>query len=355
MKNIKIYLVFSVILMFRSAHSQNLSSDRASMQMIDAAQQFLAAFNDEQKEKIIQKFEDEARKDWEFYPRPRKGLALKAMTTQQRILAHALLKTGLSSYGYLKANTIMGMEPVLKQSEDDANIRWNLIRDQENYFIAIWGNPSDKGNWGWRIEGHHVSVHLTMSEGKLIANTPLGFGSSPAEIRFGPRAGFRTFPFEEDLGRELITSMSKSQQAVTILDSLKTPGDMMTMGKAKVDPINPVGIAYSSLDKTQQELLFSLITEYLGRMPLEIAAYRLNKIQKGELNNLYFSWYGGLKKGDEHYYRIQGKSFVIEYDNSQTKANHIHSAWCDFEGDFGYNWLAEHIKTEHSGSNPHNH
>lgn len=350
-------MLLALWLVTNSAISQpkGVSSERTSKMMIDAAQQFVASLNDEQKGKALQKFEDDLRMDWEFYPRPRKGIPLKDMTLEQRILAHALLKTGLSSYGYLKANTIMGIEPVLKALENEDGVRRNVVRDEENYFFAIWGTPTDKGAWGWRVEGHHVSIHFTMTDGKLIANTPLGFGSSPAEIRKGPRAGFRTFAFEEDLGRELITSMTKTQRSVAIIDTAKTPGDLMIMAKAKVDPLSPRGVAYSAMTKPQQALLFTIISEYASRMPLDVAAYRLDKILKGELNQVCFAWYGGLKKGQAHYYRLQGKTFVIEYDNSQTQANHVHSAWRDFEGDFGYDWLAEHLKNVQHSTSGHKH
>ncbi|MDX2048818.1 MAG: DUF3500 domain-containing protein [Chitinophagaceae bacterium] len=323
---------------------------RSSKKMTEAAKGFIASLAEDQKPRTIGNFDDRLRDDWEFYPRARKGLSLKDMTLEQRRAAHTLLQSGLSSYGYLKVNTIMGMEPVLKAIEAREGIRQNVVRDEELYFIAIFGTPGTKEPWGWRIEGHHVSVHFTIADGEIIANTPLGFGSSPAEVREGTKAGFRPFAGEEDKARELLLTLNAKQKAIAIFDSLKTPGDLLTMSKIKVEPLKPVGINYNALNAEQKELLMILIDEYLNRMPEDIAKARREKLVKEGYANLYFGWAGGEKFKDAHYYRIQGKSFIIEYDNSQTNANHVHSVWRDFEEDFGHDWLHKHLKNA-----PHSH
>lgn len=319
---------------------------RTAKIMTDAAKSFIATLPDSLRAKAVSTFDDPLRDDWEFYPRQRKGLSIKEMNFEQRRAAHALLQSGLSSYGYLKVNAIMHMEPVLKGDEDVEAIRRNLIRDEELYYIVLWGSPND-AKWAWRIEGHHVSLHFTLANGELLANTPLGFGSSPAEARRGPYAGFRPLGNEEDKGREFIQSLDEKQREVAIFDKTITPGDMLMMSKVKVDPLIPAGISYTQLTEVQKALLLNVIQEYLARMPDEIAHARYHQLEKTGLKTLNFAWAGGLNYKQPHYYRIQSKTFVIEYDHSQTNSNHIHSVWRDFNDDFGYDWLQTHLKNEH--------
>ncbi len=327
---------------------------RTSALMAEAASKFIASLSAEQKAKAVYNFNDTARDDWEFFPRQRKGLPLKEMTLEQRRLAHTFLRTGLSNYGYLKASAIMQMEPILGAFEDARGNteRRPFRRDEELYFFAIFGTPGTKEPWGWRIEGHHVSLHFTLVNGELVANTPLGFGSNPAEVREGPRAGFRPLANEEDLAREAITALDDKQRDLAIFNKLRTPGDLLTMSKRIIDPLKPAGIGYGQLSVEQRERLMGIVEEYLDRMPEEIAKQRRAALMKAGLNTIYFGWAGSVKPGEAHYYRIQGKTFLIEYDHSQNPANdttqlnpnHIHSVWRDFNGDFGRDWLGEHYQ-----------
>ncbi len=327
---------------------------RTSALMAEAANNFIASLKPEQKAKAVYDFKDTARDDWEFFPRQRKGLPLKEMTLEQRRLAHAFLRTGLSNYGYLKASAIMQMEPILGAFEDahGNTERRPFRRDEELYFFAIFGTPGTKDPWSWRIEGHHVSLHFTFVNGELVANTPLGFGSNPAEVREGPRMGFRPMAEEEDRAREAITALDEKQRDLAAFNKLRTPGDLFTMSKRIADPLKPAGIGYSQLNPEQRAKLMAIIEEYLDRMPDEIAKQRRDALMKAGLNTIYFAWAGSVKPGEAHYYRIQGKTFLIEYDHSQNPANdttqlnpnHIHSVWRDFNGDFGRDWLGEHYR-----------
>ncbi|MBI1764417.1 MAG: DUF3500 domain-containing protein [Acidobacteria bacterium] len=334
---------------------------RTSALMAEAASKFIASLSAEQKAKAVLAFKDDARDDWEFFPRQRKGLPLKEMTLEQRRLAHAFLRTGLSNYGYLKASAIMQMEPILGALEDARGNteRRPFRRDEELYFFAIFGTPGANEPWGWRIEGHHISLHFTLVSGELVSNTPLGFGSNPAEVREGPRAGFRPLANEEDRAREAITALDDKQRNIAIFNKSRTPGDLFTMSKRIIDPLKPAGIGLSQLNAEQREKVMAIVEEYLDRMPDEIAKQRRDALTKAGLNTIYFGWAGSVKPGEAHYYRVQGKTFLIEYDHSQNPANdttqlnpnHIHSVWRDFNGDFGRDWLGEHYKNvPHNGA-----
>lgn len=314
---------------------------RATALMTDAANKFLAALAPEQKAKAVLNFDDAYRIDWTYVPRERKGLPFKEMNEAQRKLAHEFLKTGLSAYGYGKATTIMSLEPVLREMEGPQR---RFPRDEDLYFFTLFGTPGAKDRWGWRVEGHHVSLNFTIVKGELLANAPLGFGANPAEVREGPRKGLRALANEEDKGRELVQALDEKQRASAIFDP-QAPSDILTLGKPKADPLNPQGIAYSQLNAQQKEKLMKLVDEYLARMPDDLAKQRRENLQKAGLATLHFGWAGGVNKNDPHYYRIQSKTFLIEYDDTQNNANHIHTVWRDFDGDFGRDWLREHYQS----------
>src|SRR5215510_6449924 len=318
---------------------------RAASAMAEAANKFLASLTPEQKSKATLDFADENRRDWTVVPRDRKGVPLKDLDENQRRLAMEFMKTGLGSSGYQKATTIMSLEPVLAQLEGPSR---RFPRDPELYYFSIFGTPSPKAPWGWRVEGHHISLHFTIVKGEMLSNTPLAFGANPAEVREGERKGLRALAGEEDRGRDLILALDEKQRAVAIFDQ-KAPTDILTLAKIKADPHKPEGIPAGQMNDKQQALLGKLIDEYLARMPQEVAEERSKKMREAGFDKIYFGWAGGVNKGDPHYYRVQSPTFLIEYDNTQNNANHIHSVWRDFNGDFGEDLLREHYKaTPHS-------
>lgn len=320
---------------------------RSAAVMADAANKFLASLTPEQKAKASFEFTDEQRFDWHFVPRDRKGVPLKDLDKNQRQLAMEFMKTGLGASGYQKTTTIMSLEPVLAQLEG-ANRRWP--RDPELYYFSIFGTPSAKAPWGWRVEGHHISLQFTVVKGEMVSNTPLFFGANPAEVREGERKGLRALAGEEDKGRELIMALDEQQRAIAIFDQ-KAPSDIVTMNKRKADPLKPEGVAAGQLNKQQKALLEKLLDEYLSRMPQDIADERSKKLRAAGFDKIYFAWAGGMNKGDPHYYRIQGPTFLVEYDDTQNNANHIHTVWRDFDGDFGEDLLRAHYQTtQHDSS-----
>src|SRR5262245_16375407 len=319
---------------------------RAASAMADAANKFLASLTPEQKAKATLDFADENRRDWTVVPRDRKGVPLKDLDENQRKLAMEFMKTGLGASGYQKATTIMSLENVLAQLEGPNR---RFPRDPELYYFSVFGTPSAKAPWGWRVEGHHISIHFTIVKGEMLSNTPLAFGANPAEVREGERKGLRALAGEEDRGRDLIQALDEKQRAVAIFDQ-KAPTDILTLAKIKADPLKPEGIPAGQMNKQQKALLEKLIGEYLARMPQDVAEERSKKMRDAGFDKVYFGWAGGVNKGDPHYYRVQSPTFLIEYDNTQNNANHIHSVWRDFNGDFGEDLLREHYKATPHGA-----
>jgi hypothetical protein len=317
--------------------------------MAAAATKFLAALTPEQRQQASFAFDSDERLHWHFIPVetfPRKGLLVQSMNEAQRKLAHDLLKAGLSQRGYLTASSIMELETILGALESAGRSveARPMVRDPVRYFFSIFGTPSAKDTWGWRVEGHHVSLHFTVVNGTLVASTPSFFGSNPAEVREGPKKGLRILGPEEDAARALLQALDASQRTKAIFDA-KAPNDMLTMAKVDISPLSPTGLAAEAMNATQRDLLMKLIEVYTGYMAPDIAADRQARFRKAGVEKIGFAWAGETERGKKHYYRVQGPTFLIEYDNTQNDGNHIHSVWRDFDGDFGRDLLREHLRS----------
>lgn len=331
-----------------------ISAERSSATMASAATKWLASLTPEQRQQATFGFDSEERLRWHFIPTetfPRKGLTVKEMNESQRKLAQELLKAGLSQRGYLTATSIMDLETVLGALEAATRAaaatpprNAPLVRDPERYFFSIFGSPSAKDTWGWRVEGHHISLHFTVVNGTLVAGAPAFFGSNPAEVREGPKKGTRILGLEEDAARALLNALNESQRKQAIINAT-APNDMVTMANVDIKPLDPSGIMASALEGSQRDLLMKLIDVYTGFMAPDIAADRLAKIKKAGVEKIGFAWAGEVEKGKKHYYRVQGPTFLVEYDNTQNDGNHIHSVWRDFNGDFGRDLLREHLRS----------
>jgi hypothetical protein len=308
-------------------------------EMADAARALLNALTPEQCAKATYEFKHDERYDWHFIPKARKGLPFKEMTGAQQKLAHALLNSGLSQRGYAKATTIMSLEEVLAGIEKGKGPN----RDADMYFFTVFGTPDSQGIWGWRLEGHHLSLNFVMQGDKVLATTPLFFGSNPGEVREGPRKGLRLLGREEDLGRQLIKSLDADQQKATIF-ATNAPKEIITANVRTAKALTPTGLAAAKMTKPQQELLITVVKEYAFRNRAEVAEADLKKIEQSGWDKVHFAWAGGLERGEGHYYRIQGPTFLLEYDNTQNNANHVHSVWRDFVNDFGEDLLKKHYE-----------
>jgi len=319
-----------------------VASERSASAMASAATKFLAALSAEQKQKASFALDSEELTRWHYVPAmqfERHGLAIRDMSEAQRGLAQELLKTGVSAKGYTQATTIMNdLETILKAIENGS-----AMRDPEQYAFSIFGTPSAKSAWGWRVEGHHLSLHFEVANGSSVASSPTFFGSNPAEVRVeGPKKGLRVLGEREDTARALLMALDETQRkAATIADV--APTDIVTRTAAKVDPLSPAGVAAAAMTPKQREMLMAVIDTYAASMAPDIAAERLAQLKNAGLEKISFAWAGDFERGKKHYYRIQGPTFLIEYDNTQNDGNHVHSVWRDFNGDFGRDLLREHV------------
>jgi len=328
-----------IVLLTSAYHRMNSAS-----LMAESANRFLASLTPEQRAKATFGFEDGERQNWHFIPIERKGLALREMTPAQKHLATALLSAGLSQQGYIKAQTVMSLEDVLRILEKGQGPE----RDPEKYYVSVFGEPSDSGTWGYRFEGHHLSQNFTVTGGH-VAGAPSFFGANPAEVREGPRKGLRTLAGEEDLGRAVIQSLDAEQRKIAIV-APEAYKDIITMDSRKAAlEGQPSGLLAAKMNAKQFDLLQALVGEYAHNMPEQIAQAREEEIKKAG-KQIYFAWAGGIERGQPHYYRVQTGDFLIEYDDTQNNANHIHSVWRDFNGDFGVDLLKLHYQTSHTGS-----
>jgi hypothetical protein len=318
--------------------------------MAEAARSFLSALTPEQRARAVFPFDADERLNWHYIPRPRKGLSFKEMDTPQRERAHAFLHAALSQQGYLKATTIMSLEEILRALEGGRG----PARDPELYFFSFFGEPSEKETWGWRVEGHHLSLNVTVVQGRLIASTPQFFGANPAEVKEGPRRGLRALPAEEDLARALLHSLTPEQRAQAVI-ATDAPREIITGASRRAQIGEAKGLAVGEMTDKQRATFTALLRVYVEAMPQAIADERLARLRKAGMEKIRFAWAGGAERGQPHYYRIQGPTFLVEYDNTQDNANHIHTVWRDFHGDFGEDLLREHYRAYHQPGSAHVH
>ena len=311
--------------------------------MTEAAKAFLGLLEPGHRARAVLPFNSDKRLDWHYVPRSRPGVSFEDMAPRERDAALAFLRASLSEMGYAKVERIRSLEDVLFA------VSGSSVRNAENYSFAIFGEPSEKGAWGWRYEGHHLSLNWTVVDGKLVSSTPQFLGANPADVRDGPLKGTRALHAEEGLARSIVRSLRPDQLELALVGR-DAPGDILT-GASRIAQIQADnGIPHDKLDAQQQGLLLSLIEVYAATQTEPEARTRLARIGS-QLPRLKFAWMGGLEKGQRHYYRIQTPSDLIEYDNTQDGANHIHCVWRVFDGDWGRDVLAEHYKSapHHAG------
>jgi hypothetical protein len=331
----------TLALAFALAFAAVARAHEAAADMVDAAKKLLGTLDADQRKLAVYALTDAERENWNFVPLERQGLPLKRMSTEQQALALALLRTGLSAQGVSKANAIMAMELVLKQLENGAE-----RRDPTRYFVTLFGEPSGTQSWGWRFEGHHLSFNFTVVDGQHVFFAPSFIGSNPAEVRSGPRKGERVLGEEEDRGLAFVNSLDAAQRQAAIIAE-KALTEIVTTNKKRVDPLSPAGIAVAQLKPEQRQKLIELVQLYLARWRPELAESTFAEITQAGLDKITFAWAGGLDRSKQTYYRIQGPTFLIEFDNSQGNGNHIHTVVRDFKGDFGHDLLREHYAKAH--------
>ena len=304
---------------------------------IAAAQAFLAALRPALREKARLPFADSDRLDWSYVPGRRPGVSLKEMNDPERRAAHRLLQTALSERGYRKAAGVIELEGILREIE---TFGWS--RDPGLYWLAIFGEPSSSSPWGWKFEGHHLSLNFSSTRG-LVACTPSFFGANPARVPEGrPRAGWRVLGAEEDLARRLLASLAPEQRKRAMVSG-EAPGDI-ALSPGRRNPPVVEGLAASEMTAAQREILLALVGEYVRNPRADVAESKWKEIEAAGVEKIRFEWAGGTQPGQGHYYRIQGPTFAVEYDNTQNHANHMHSVWRDFQNDFGADLLRRHYE-----------
>ncbi len=311
--------------------------------MAEAAQAFLAALAPAQRSRAAFELASPDRMQWHFLPPEmfaRQGVMLRELDAAQQAAARELLKSGLSERGYLTADAIMQLEIVVRAMQ-----RNRLRRDELEYFVSVFGTPDPLGTWGWRFEGHHLSLNFTVVDGRVTVSTPTFTGTNPAELRDGPGKGQRLLGDQEDRARALVQSLTESQRATAVFADAALP-DIVTGNGWPVAPLSPAGLTAAELTAGQRASLESLIDSYTTLMAPAIAAARWQRIRDGGIERIGFAWAGSTERGQPHYFRVQGPSFLIEYDNTQNDANHAHSVWRDFEGDFGADLLRLHYAND---------
>jgi hypothetical protein len=309
----------------------------AAGEMTEAARAFLGALDAGQQAKAVVAFDDTERMTWNFVPKDRRGVSLKEMSPAQREAVLVLLRSGLSGHGVRAVTNIISLESVLRELEGPASA---ARRDPERYWVTVFGTPDPVKPWGWRFEGHHISVNFTGANGK-VSGTPNFLGANPAEVKSGPRAGFRALPEIEDIARSLVVSLTETQRVQAVLN-VPTPRELITGNSRRINPLHPEGVAASDLQESQRDQLKQLVSAYVNRMRPEGAEADLAAIAAAGWEKVCFAWAGGTKRGEGHYYRVQGPTFLLEYDNTQNNANHVHSVWREFDGDFGEDLLRRH-------------
>jgi len=312
--------------------------------IVMATNAFLESLDAEQAATARFDFSDEERFNWHFIPRERNGLPLKEMAPHQQALAHSMMSAVLGYRGVMKATTIMSLEQVLLEMEGPNG---RFVRDPELYYFSVFGEPSNQGTWGWRLEGHHLAFNVTMRDGEILASSPQFMGSNPALVREGPRQGLRALGLEEDRGRELLVALSPGQREAAVVPG-NVPGDILT-GNSRQASIDgaPAGIPASDLNASQTSLLRAVIGEYTNRMAPEVAARVTAEMESAGFGNVRFVWSGTAEVGAPHYYRVQGPTLLIEYDNTQNGANHVHSVFRDLTRDWGQDTLRAHYEAFH--------
>jgi len=323
------------------------SHTRTEVMMANSARNFLDSLSAEQKYNTLFDFGSDRRTEWHFFPDsnyesvygdPRPGISYNDMSAEQARLAEGLLAASLSRQGMIKALEVMSLEEILRVLEQDDSGR----RDVNRYYYAIFGDPGPKGFWGWRIEGHHLSLNYTIKNGKLVSASPMFFGGNPHEVLRGPRKGLRVLAREEDLARKLVKSLDPVQRKQAVVADTAYDDILTVAGKRAKLEDEPPGLAASELTNQQLKTLMALIEEYASSMPEEVAARRMKLARETPLDELRFAWAGGLDADTGDYYRVQAPEFLIEYDNTQNNSNHSHTVWRDFDGDFGFDVLAAH-------------
>jgi hypothetical protein len=337
-----IFVIIIAISAFR--YYQVKSSGSANEDMVIAVQDFLHALDNEQLAKASFPLESDERFDWHYVPRERNGLTFKSMTEEQKEKARNIMRVALSEEGYNKATSIIALEEILRELE--GRPEGDTYRDSENYSFSIFGTPTKEDVWGWRVEGHHLSLNFSSATNEIISGTPSFMGSNPAVVPSGKEKGLQILKAEEEFARALLNEFTGEQLGkVIIMD--EAPGDIITTNEREAELGDYKGVPVSEMNSRQRELLLQLLDVYIKNYNQELASDFMERIEAKGIENIYFAWAGSTEKNGPHYYRLHGPNLIIEYDNTQNNANHVHTVIRDLENDFGGDLLKKHYEHGH--------
>ncbi len=328
------YLFLALVLALPLA-AQDLPSMPA---MQSAAAAFLGSLDEARRDIATFPFDADARENFRFTPQTRSGLPLKAMNAAQRAATMKLLDSVLSDQGQRKAMQIITLEGVLAELEKNPG-----YRDPGKYHVSLFGKPGDPAGWGWKFEGHHLALNYTVVGNQQIAVTPSFFGANPAQVRAGDSQGLRVLKAEDELAHALVNTLLADGKTAVVF-SRQAPAEIFSAENRTTTALEPVGIPARDMSAPQKKALLELIAEYTGRHRQDLAEADLRTITQAGIDDIRFAWAGGTQPGEAWYYRVQGPTFLMEAANTQNDANHIHTTWRDFAGDFGRDVLAEHYR-----------
>lgn len=315
--------------------------------LTQAGQAFLAGLTKEQRVAATASLDDSVRTEWNFVPQQYPGVMMGDLSEASREQALTLLRCVLSERGLGKVQSIIALEDVLRDLETKNGQKADH-RDPRRYWLQFFGEPSPAAAWAFRLQGHHVSLHFAIERGRVLGATPLFLGSNPHQIPSGSRAGERILGREEDLARGLLALLEPDQRAAAITAPVAPPDIVLGPARTAAQAGEPQGIAYADLTALQREMLLRLVEEFVRNERPEVADEDLRRMRERGLDSVHFAWAGGTGHGQGHYYRIQGPTFVIEYDNTQNQANHVHTVYRDLQRDFGGDALRAHYARDHA-------
>lgn len=322
-------------------------SSSSAQDITSAANKFIASLTPSLKQQAMFSFEDDERFNMNFVPMVRRGPTFHDFNQAQKSAALHLLEVSLSSAGYLKATQIMELERVLREIEGDVKLSdGHFRRDPLNYHFCVFGTPSATGVWGWRFEGHHISLNFVSQGGKIQSSTPSFFGANPGVVKSGAEKGKQVLREETRLGFELISSLTPAQLKITRF-SENAPHEIISGNDRNARALEPAGLTYAAMNAAQKATFERLLKVYVDNYQLGFSRTLMDKITKAGLENLSFAWAGGLKPGGGEYYRIQGPMLLIEYDNTQNNGNHVHTVVRDLTNDFAEDILKNHYQMHH--------
>jgi hypothetical protein len=330
----RIVLAAATFLPFGGAGAQ--SAD-AAQRIADQANRFLAALDDGQRRQALIAFDSPSRLDWHYIPRSRPGLGLGDMRPAQADAARALFASVLNEQGLRLLDGVRLLEGVLREQQGS----W---RDPGRYFVSVFGTPG-RFPWGWRFEGHHLSLNVALPAAGHVAVTPFFVGAHPATVRDGPNRSFRLLGSSEDLARQIMAALPETQRRIALIAN-RSFGEIVASPQRERDLGQPRGLELAAMSGPSRRLVEALMDSFLGTLAPDLVAAQKRRVMEQGLERFRFAWAGALQPGEAYYFRVHGPATLIEYDNTQNNANHIHSVWRDLAADFGSDALAEHYRRQ---------